>query len=76
MGARIMKSAAKQKVPVPTLASRIRELEEEADAELDRLAEKHRPPNVPAGWMRVNWMARGAGSVFAAYLAAAKELGL
>jgi len=71
-----MKTAAAKKQVEPSLVGRITALEAECDAELDRLAEAHRPPSVPAGWMRTNWLARGGGNVLHAYLAAAKELGL
>ena len=70
-----MKTAKRASAP-SSLAERIEALEAEADVELDRLAEAHRPPSVPAGWMRTNWLARGGGNVLHAYLAAAKELGL
>ena len=71
----MMKSATK-KLTIPSLADRIEAIKEEASAALDHLSELHRPPSVPAGWLRQNWLARGGGSIFEAYLAAAKELGL
>jgi hypothetical protein len=47
-------------------------LKEEVDAELDRLADLHRPSNVPAPWLRLNWMAKAGGNMFEAYLMAVK----
>jgi len=71
-----MKSVAKRKDIVPSLAERIRALEEEASDEIDRLAETTRHANIPAAVIRQMWMARGGGNVLHAYLAAARELGL
>ena len=71
-----MKAATKRKDIVPSLAERIRALEEEAGDEIDRLAEATRHANIPAGVIRQMWMAKGGGNVLHAYLAAAKELGL
>jgi hypothetical protein len=65
-----------EKLPAMTLAERITALEEEVNAELDRLAEERRPANVPAGVIRLMWLGKGGGNSFYAYLAAAKELGL
>jgi hypothetical protein len=75
--------------PIPTLAERIAALREEVEAELDRLAELHRPKGewkdtaivgvkdlvgaVPAEDIRLGWMAKGGGHVFEAYLSAIKE---
>jgi hypothetical protein len=73
-----MKAVAKKKpvVVVPSLVGRIEALENEVEAELDRLAEETRHANIPAGVIRQMWMARGGGNVLHAYLAAVKELGL
>jgi hypothetical protein len=68
-----MTEAANRKPSIPTLAERIEALREEVSAELDRLAEERRPPSIPGPWMRTNWMARGGGNVFEAYLAATKD---
>jgi hypothetical protein len=68
-----MTAAANRKPSIPTLAERIEALREEVNAELDRLAEERRPPSIPGPWMRQNWMAKGGGNVFEAYLAAIKE---
>ena len=70
-----MKTAAKKYV-APTLGERVEAREKEIDAELDRIAEAHRPENVPAGALRRMWEAKAAGNIFSAYLVAAKELGL
>jgi hypothetical protein len=68
-----MTEAAKQKPSISTLAERIEALREEVSAVLDRLAEERRPPSIPGPWMRQNWMAKGGGNVFEAYLAATKD---
>jgi hypothetical protein len=70
----IMKTAKKYKAP--TLAERIETLEKEIDSELDRVAEAHRPPTVPATTLRRMWEAKAAGNLFHAYLVAVRELGL
>jgi hypothetical protein len=69
-----MKNAAKKAPPAPSLAERIIALKEEVEAELDRLAEARRPPSVPGPWMKQNWMGKGGGNAFEAYLAAVREL--
>jgi hypothetical protein len=69
-----MKSAAKKAPSLPTLAERIVALREEVEAELDRLSELNRPPSIPGPWIRQNWMGKGGGNVFEAYLAAVREL--
>ena len=51
-----------------TLADRIKAIEVETDAELDRLAEELRPSNVPGPSMRQMWLARTGGNVLKAYL--------
>lgn len=38
-----------------------------ADARLNEFAETRRPSSIPAGWMRVNWMARGGDHILRAY---------
>jgi len=55
------------------LAERLEAIREEADKELDRLAEERRPESVPAGWMRLNWLARANGNIYEACLAAIRE---
>jgi len=67
-----MKSA-KKAAPIPTLAERIEALKEEVEEALTALSEERRPASVPGPWIRQNWMARGGGNVFEAYLAAIKE---
>jgi hypothetical protein len=52
----------------PTLAERIKAVEEEADAELDILAEQMRPSNIPGPSLRQMWLARAGGNVLEAYL--------
>jgi hypothetical protein len=70
----MMTATAKRKSdPIPTLAERVEALKEEVEAELDRLAELHRPPSIPGPWIRQNWMGKGGGNVFEAYLAAVRE---
>jgi hypothetical protein len=69
-----MKSAAAKKAPpIPTLAERIVALRAEVEAELDRLSEANRPPSIPGPWIKQNWMGKGGGNVFEAYLAAVRE---
>jgi hypothetical protein len=68
----------KQKPKKPaSLAERIEAIKDEADKELDRLAELRRPTGagaVPAGVIRQLWEARaGAGNVVEACLIALKE---
>jgi hypothetical protein len=70
------KITAERKYVAPTLAERVEALETEVDAELDKIAEKHRPSNVPATTLRRMWEAKAAGNLFQAYLVAVKELGL
>jgi hypothetical protein len=70
------KITAERKYKAPTLAERVKALEEEVDAELDRLAEAHRPENVPAPALRLMWTAKAMGNIFVAYQVAVKELGL
>ena len=58
-----------------TLEARIKALENEVDAELDRLAEEVRPKSehaaIPAGTIRRMWEARATGvNLFHAYLVA------
>jgi hypothetical protein len=57
-------TAAKRKTE-PTLEERAKDLVEraealdaEADQLLNELAEKYRHANIPAGWLRMNWLAR------------------
>jgi len=52
----------------PTLADRIKAIEDETDAELDRLAEELRPSNVPEPSIRQIWFAKTGGNVLKAYL--------
>ena len=52
----------------PTLADRIKAVEDEAEAELDRLAEEMRPPNVPGPSLRQMWLAKAGGNTLKAYL--------
>jgi len=40
------------------LVARAEELDLEADQLLNELAEKYRHANIPAGWLRINWLAR------------------
>jgi hypothetical protein len=58
-----MRRSAAKKLSIPTLAERVEALKEEVDAELDRLADLHRPSNVPAPWLRLNWMAKAGGNL-------------
>ena len=51
-----------------TLADRIKAVQEEAEAELDRLSEAMRPSNIPAPSLRQMWLARAGGDVLEAYL--------
>jgi hypothetical protein len=66
-----MPAAAKRKIP--TLAERIQALKEEIDGELDRLAEQNRPANIPAPWLKQNWLGKANGNAFEALLIAARE---
>lgn len=52
----------------PSLADRIKAVKDEADAELDRLAEEMRPSNIPGPSMRQMWMAKAGGNVLETYL--------
>ena len=52
----------------PSLADRIKAIEDETDAELDRLAEELRPSNVPGPSIRQIWLAKTGGNVLKAYL--------
>jgi len=52
----------------PTLADRIKAIKDEAESELDRLAEELRPSNVPGPSLRQMWMAKAGNNVFEAYL--------
>jgi len=56
------------------LEDRIVEMEEEVDAELDRMAEEVRPKDehaaIPAGTIRRMWEARAGGNLFHALLIA------
>jgi len=56
-----------------TLAEQIEALKERAESKLTRLSEECRPSNVPAPWMRLNWLARANGNIFEACLFAIRE---
>ena len=51
-----------------TLADRIKAIEVETDAELDRLAEELRPSNGPGPSLRQMWLAKTGGNTLKAYL--------
>jgi hypothetical protein len=54
-----------KKLSIPTLAERVRALEEEVNDALDRLADQTRPSSVPAGVMRRMWRQRPPAISFA-----------
>jgi hypothetical protein len=60
-----MPAAKRRTVAPPTLEERAKALvadaeriDVEADALLDELADKYRHANIPAAWLRMNWLAR------------------
>jgi len=69
-------AVAKRKLAIPTLVERVDAIGQEVDDELDRLAEVHRPSNVPGPSLRRMWLAKAAGNKFEALKVALKELGL